>query len=107
VRVLLDESLPQELATELALPYVRTVSQQGWSGLKNGALLERAQTAGFSLFLTADQRLPYQQSLEGSLLSVIVLRARSNRISDLLPLIPAIHQILPILSPGQVVRLGG
>lgn len=58
MRILVDESLPQELAEELGLPGVRSVGEQGWSGLKNGALLQRAETAGFGAFLTADQNLP-------------------------------------------------
>jgi hypothetical protein len=106
VRVLVDESLPQELAAELGLPDVRTVGEQGWSGLKNGALLQRAETAGFTVFLTADQNLPYQQNVPAFRIAVMVLKARSNRIQDLRPFLPKIRQALSIVSPGQVLRLG-
>jgi hypothetical protein len=106
VRILVDESLPQELALELGLSDVRTVGEQGWSGLKNGALLQRAETAGFGVFLTADQNLPYQQNLTAFRIAVIVLKARSNRIQDLRPLLPKIRQALSIVAPGQVLRLG-
>jgi hypothetical protein len=106
VRVLIDESLPQELTAELGLPEVRTVAEQGWSGLKNGALLRRAETAGFNVFLTADQNLAYQQNLSAYSVAVIVLKARRNRIEDLKPLVPGIHQALSLIAPGQVIRLG-
>ena len=36
MRVLLDEQLPRHLARELTGHHVRTVREQGWSGLKNG-----------------------------------------------------------------------
>ena len=106
MRILIDESLPEELAGELALEGVRTVAGQGWSGLTNGALLQRARTAGFDVFLTADQNLPYQQNLGASGMAVIVLKAKRNRIQDLRPLLPGIRQALSIIAPGQVLRLG-
>jgi hypothetical protein len=107
VRILIDESLPWELAEELGSPEVTTVSEAGWSGLSNGALLRRAEAAGFGVLLTADQNLPYQQNVPASGIAVIVLKARRNRIEDLRPLIPGIRQTLQLISPGQVVRLGG
>jgi hypothetical protein len=106
VRVLVDESLPQELAAELGLAEARTVAEQGWSGLKNGALLQRAETAGFDVFLTADQNLPYQQNLTAFDIGVIILKARSNRIQDLRPLLAGIRQALSLIARGQVIRLG-
>ncbi len=46
---------------------------QGWSGLKNGALLDAAEAAGFDLFITADQELSYQQNLTGRQMALVVL----------------------------------
>jgi hypothetical protein len=42
---------------------VVTTWYQGWSGLKNGALLTATEGAGFDLFITADRELTYQQNL--------------------------------------------
>ena len=105
MRILVDESLPQELASELEVDGVHTVAELGWSGLANGALLRRAVTAGFQVFLTADQNLPYQQDIAGYGIGLIVLKAHRNRIQDLRPLIPGIRQGLGILAPGQILRL--
>lgn len=58
MRVLLDESLPRQLARELSRYEFRTVQQQGWSGLENGVLFRRAAESEFPVFLTADQE-PY------------------------------------------------
>jgi hypothetical protein len=52
---------------------VVTAWYQGWSGLKNGALLDAAEQAGFDLFITADQELSYQQNLTGRKMALIVL----------------------------------
>jgi hypothetical protein len=38
-----------------------TVQSQGWSGIKNGELLQRAE-GEFDLFITSDQNLRYQQT---------------------------------------------
>ena len=106
MRILLDESLPVELASELRLPDVATVAQVGLRGLKNGDLLRRAEAAGFEILITADQSMEFQQDSAGYALGYIVLRARSNRMEHLRALIPAVHQSLPLLGPGQVMRLG-
>ena len=63
MRVLLDEQLPRQLATELTDHEVRTVQQQGWAGLTNGELLRRAADEGFQVLITADQNLEFQQNL--------------------------------------------
>jgi len=73
VRVLLDEELPRHLARELIGHHVRAVQEEGWSGLKNGDLLQRAADGGFEVFVTADQNLEFQQNLARSRLGVVVL----------------------------------
>jgi hypothetical protein len=107
VRVLLDEQLPRQLATELLGHEVRTVQQQGWAGLGNGELLRRAADAGFDVFLTADRNLEFQQNLLRSSLRVVLLVAPSNALEDLLPLVPSILRSIPDARPGLVQRVGG
>lgn len=106
MRILIDESLPVELSGELDLPDVKTVSQLGWQGLKNGALLQRATASGFTILITADRNLEHQQNIPLTGVAVIVLRARSNRMQHLRPLIPVIVQALSVITPGQLLRLG-
>jgi hypothetical protein len=84
---------------------VRTVQQQGWAGLKNGELVQRAAEAGFEVFITADQNLEFQQNLARSSLFVLVLVAPSNALEDLLPLVPAILAELSTAPAGRVVRV--
>jgi len=52
VRVLLDEQLPRRLTRRLIGHDVRTVQQEAWAGLKNGALLSMAKAADFMVFVT-------------------------------------------------------
>lgn len=105
MRILLDEQLPRQLAAYLVGHEVRTVQQQSWAGLKNGALLREAEAAGFAVFLTGDQNLEFQQNLSKHRLGVVVLRAVSNALEDVLPLVPAALAAIETVQPGQVVRI--
>ena len=74
MKILLDESVPQKLRLIIEGGHtVVTAWYQGWSGLKNGALLDAAEQAGFDLFITADQELSYQQNLSGRKMALVVL----------------------------------
>ena len=105
MRILLDEQLPRQLAPYLIGHEVRTVKEQAWAGLKNGALLTEAEAAGFPVLLTGDQNLEYQQNLSKRRLGVVVLCAVSNALEDLLPLLPAVLMAIETVQPGQVVRV--
>ena len=59
MRILLDESLPRPLARLLPEHEVRTVAAMGWTGKRNGELLQLA-AGNFDAFLTADQNLEDQ-----------------------------------------------
>lgn len=104
MRVLLDECLPRKLRLEFSDLDVSTVSAQGWSGTTNGQLLRQAARQ-FDVLITADQRLRYQQDLSRFEIAVIALKARSNKMSDLRPLIPACDEALTSIQPGQVVEI--
>jgi predicted nuclease of predicted toxin-antitoxin system len=107
VRILLDESLPRQLAQSFPGHYVSTVVQQQWTGLKNGDLLRRAKEEGFEVFVTADQNLEYQQNLVHSGLGIVVVKAARNRMTELRPLIPSLLDAVLSARPGTAVRVGG
>jgi predicted nuclease of predicted toxin-antitoxin system len=106
VRILLDEQLPRQLAEFLKGHDVRTVQQQGWSGLKNGALRRPATITGFHVFLTADQNIEFQQNLTKSEMFVVVLIALTNKLEDLIPLVPSALAVIQAGDPGRLVRIG-
>ena len=105
LRILIDEQLPRQLAPYLVGHDARTVQQESWAGLKNGALLTKAEDAGFSVFLTGDQNLEFQQNISKRRLGVVVLCAASNALEDLLPLVPAALTAIVTVRPGQLVRV--
>ncbi len=105
MRVLLDENLPHDLATPLVGYQVHTVAGQGWSGIQNGELLALATTE-FAAFLTMDRRLPEQQDIARLPFGVILIKAPSNRMRDLQPIVPDILRVLPTLSPGTLLSVG-
>jgi len=106
MRILLDECAPRPLKRELADYEIRTVVEMGWSGKKNGELLRLMSQEGFTVLLTTDQNLRYQQNLEQAGVAVIVLVASSNRLPDLVPLLPDVCNVLNTIVPGQVIEVG-
>ena len=104
MRIVLDECLPRQLADELPGHSVVTVQKAGWAGLKNGALLKNI-SGQYEIFLTIDKRLERQQELPIDV-AVITIRARSNRIEDLKPLVPAILRALKDAVPGRSALVG-
>jgi hypothetical protein len=93
MKVLLDECIDQRFASEITGHEVKTVPEMGWVNLKNGQLLTLAQ-ADFDVFVTVDRNLPYQQNLPKYNIAVVVLRAKSNRLADLQPLVPELVSTL-------------
>jgi len=70
MKVLLDECVPRKLKREIANHEVVTVTEQGWSGVENGQLLNLAATE-FDIFLTGDQNLSFQQNLQNFNIGII------------------------------------
>ena len=79
---------------------MRTVPQMSWAGVQDGELL-RLAAQEFDVFITVDQNLPLQQNLTFLDLAVLVLQARSNRLSDLQSLDPNILKTIPLALKGH------
>jgi hypothetical protein len=103
LKVLLDECTPRVLKTQLRSHDVYTVQDRGWAGVKNGALLDLAERAGFEVLVTSDQRLCYEQDLSKRSLGVLVLP--SNQVPVVLRLVPDIDKALAKLADGVVIEL--
>lgn len=73
MNVLFDQATPVPIRQFLSQHTVRTAYQQGWSELKNGALLAAAESAGFDVFVTTDRNMNYQQNLTNRKLALVVL----------------------------------
>lgn len=106
MKVLLDECVPRKLKREIASHEVVTVTEQGWSGIENGELLNLAATR-FDIFLTVDQNLSFQQNLKNFNIAIILMVARNNRLKTLLPLMPKVRAAIGDVKAGEIVRISG
>jgi hypothetical protein len=104
--VLFDEDVPRPLRRDLPGFEIQTVVEAGWSGVKNGELLRRAELA-FDVFLTADRNLRFQQNTSRLQLGIVVLAIGSTKLNDLLPYALQISAALASVEPGQVVEVLG
>ena len=102
--MILDECLPRRLGLLLTGHEVTTAQRAGWAGPVNGSLL--AKIAGqYDAFITVDQNRPAQQNTGRLPFGIVVLRASTNQLADLKPLVPQILTALVVLKPGQVLTL--
>lgn len=105
-RVLFDENIPRELRRELSDFEIRTVQEQGWSGLKNGELLRVAQEE-FAVFVTADKRLQHQKNPASFNIGIVVAAARSTRLVHMRALTDRIKDAIGDTKPGTVTVVAG
>ncbi|OFZ90559.1 MAG: hypothetical protein A2V78_13335 [Betaproteobacteria bacterium RBG_16_64_18] len=105
MKVLVDECIDWRLMREIVGHEVKTARQMGWSTIKNGELLTLAEKE-FQVFVTVDRNLSFQQNVPSFAIAVIVLRAKSNRLSDLQPLVPELLESIPTAKPGTVTYVG-
>jgi hypothetical protein len=104
-RVLFDEDVPRPLRHDLPGFEIQTVVEAGWSGVKNGELLRRADSL-FDAFLTADRNLPFQQNLTGlRRMGLVVLAIGSTKLKDLQPYVTKISAALDAVEPGALLRI--
>ena len=104
MRILLDECLPRPLARLFPGHSVLTVQEAGWAGRTNGELL--SLIAGhYEVFVTVDRNLMFQQRIDDLAFGVVVLHARSNRLSDLEPLVSQLLAGLQTVQPGQILHI--
>jgi hypothetical protein len=106
MKLLLDENLPHDFRHSLAGHACFTAAYMGWQGLRNGILLARAAEAAFDAVLTLDAGIEFQQNPTTLPLAVVILRARSNRMPDLKPLVPLLLDALAALAPKTVTWVG-
>jgi predicted nuclease of predicted toxin-antitoxin system len=92
MRVLLDECMPRKFKNQLA-GHDCAIPEAGFSGKKNGELLKLAEE-DFEVFVTLDRGIEYQQNLATHRLVVLVLRAKSSRLDDLIVHLPRMPEIL-------------
>src|SRR5215470_19710743 len=98
MRLLLDECVPRKLKKEFIGHEVKTATEAGLAGLKNGDLL-RAAEGQFGALVTVDKSIPHQQNLGSFQLVVLILVAKRTTYEFLKPLIPKALEALESSEP--------
>jgi predicted nuclease of predicted toxin-antitoxin system len=106
VKILLDECVDRRLARDLAEHSVSTVPRRGWAGIKNGELLALAERE-FDLFITVDRKISTQHDLTKFKIPVLLIRAQTNRLEDIRPLVPELLKTLDRVTSGTLTTVGG
>lgn len=102
MRALLDACVPERLRLSLqpALD-VETARFAGVAQLLDRELLEAIE-GRFDVLVTCDRSLAQQQRIDRWTLAVVVLRAPTNRLADLTPLVPSLLATIADIEPGEV-----
>jgi hypothetical protein len=104
-RVLLDECVPRQLKEDLHAFATRTVPEMGWSGIKNGALVELAR-GHFDVIFTVDW--DFAADWRGQLaIAIVILEATTTDPTVLRPHMPSVIRAIETAAIGQVPRVGG
>src|SRR5215467_1570664 len=104
MRVLIDECLPAGLKESLtAMGHeCETVRRAGYGAKKNGELLSLAE-GQWDVLLTSDRNIKHQQNMTGRTVSILILCSKTNRMKDILPLMPACAESLHAIQPGCIL----
>jgi len=104
MRLLIDECIDERLRLLFPGHDCQIALFDGLTGLTNGQLLDAAEASGFEALVTVDQGIPEQQNIAGRRISVLILRAPTNRLRDLEAIVPAALSALQAIQPGEIVR---
>lgn len=102
MKLLLDECVPRPLRKQLNGHDVATIEQAGLKGLENGDLLKAAST-DFEVLVTVDKNIEYQQNPKNLPMAILILSANSNRLQDLVSLIPKVLLALDNIKSGEII----
>jgi len=105
MKVLLDECLPKRLKRELPGHEITRVQEMGWSGIKNGALINLIKASNFEVFVTIDGNLEYQQNLRAINFAIVVLSAPDNTFDTLRPLMPEVLNAMKTIKAAEIIHV--
>jgi predicted nuclease of predicted toxin-antitoxin system len=115
MKVLLDNNLPHELRhllnqaardNETTKCEVFTARFMRWDDIDNGDLLDAAVRAGFDVVITMDRGFEYEQNMLAHDIALVMLRAKSNSIGSLMPLLPQLARVLDAPVKRRVTFIG-
>ena len=89
MKILLDECVTKRFKAHLQEFEVFTVTEMGWSGIKNGKLMSLCVENNFDILLTIDKNIMFQQTIEKTALTIIILNCQTSKIEELITFLPS------------------
>ena len=84
---------------------VWTVPQIGLSGYKDTELLNELDTRSIDIFITIDGNIEYQQQFNNRQFRTIIIRAVSNRFSDLKQFEDELQKAVISIKPNMIIHI--
>lgn len=100
MKILLDENINKRLKNLLTDYDVYHVKDMGWLGKKNGELITLAVNNNFSIFISNDTNIKYQQNLSKYNMNFVVFKTPGNELDFIIPLLPKLTGILEEIKRG-------
>jgi hypothetical protein len=88
MRILLDECITKRVKKYLIGLDVTTVSERGWSGIKNGKLMRLCIEHQIDILLTIDKNLIHQQNISSLSITIVVLNTPSSKSESIKEYLP-------------------
>ena len=79
---------------------------RGWFRRQGEWRLLALAEASFDVFITLDKGFAYQQNLVGRRIAILLIRAKSTHLADLLPHGQACRDAIATIKPGEIVQIG-
>jgi predicted nuclease of predicted toxin-antitoxin system len=105
LKVLIDNCVPFRFKRLLPGHEVFHCGDLGWEQLSNGKLLVAAEREGFSVLVTVDRSMQYQQNMAHRKISIVYLRVPRNNMPAVAPLAGQVLERLSNLIPGTIVMI--
>lgn len=105
MRLLIDESIPEQIEPYLVDFAPAVIRREGLKGLRNGILLRAAVDRGFTVIFSADQSLRFQQNLGRIGIAAVVIVNIRNRMKDILPVLHKVKAAIASARSGEVIEV--
>ena len=102
MKILLDECVPWPMHKLLVGHNCTTAQKRGWHAVKNGELIQKAETE-FELFITCDQNIRYQQNLQDR--RIAILELSTNELRRIMASGELLHQVVASIQPSEYREL--
>ena len=97
MKILLDECVTKKLKPHLSTHEVHTVTEMGWSGIKNGKLLRLCVDNNFDILLTIDKNIMFQQHIADFNIIIVILNSGTSKVEELVRFVPSFENQLNLL----------